>query len=137
MRLVLAAGARHRLGLQSRLRGGVTPPDAAAPHLPRPNRADQALVTGDAERLKQAVAAAIMARRMLDRAFAAAGRERADAQELRRLSPEYRTFEALVPAYWIDLIELAAVGDDQAIEILDAERESRARRAARRFRARR
>jgi hypothetical protein len=47
------------------------------------------------------------------------GREPLTLAELRRLSPEYRTFEALVLAHWVYLIELAAAGDKAPLEVLE------------------
>ena len=78
-------------------------------------------MTADAAALKQAVVIAIAARQLIDHAFKAAGRDPPTLEELRRLSPEFRDFERVAPVDWIPLIERAAQGDVEAIELLDVE----------------
>ena len=64
-------------------------------------------------------------RRRIDGACARIGREPLSLAGLRRLSPEFRHFEAVAPAGWIALIERAVEGDVEALEPLDAECERR------------
>ena len=82
-------------------------------------------MAADVDKLKLAISLAIRARRNIDAACAQVGRESLSLAQLRRLSPEFREFERVAPEGFVDLIELAAVGDAEALEVLDAECERR------------
>ena len=76
-------------------------------------------MTADVAALKQAVAIAIAARHLIDNAFTAAGRDPPSLSQLRQLSPDFRHFEAVAPPGFVALIELAAQGEGEALELLD------------------
>jgi hypothetical protein len=78
-------------------------------------------MAGDVAKLKRAIELAICARQNIAAACARAGCEPPTIEELRRLSPGFREFEEVAPRSWVELVELAARGDVEAIEVLDAE----------------
>ena len=75
----------------------------------------------DVAQLRLACAGAIVARRLLEHAFKAAGRAPPTIAELRRLSPDFCVFERVAPPNFVALIEQAAAGDDEALAQLDDE----------------
>ena len=84
-------------------------------------RAAGAVMAGDVDKLKRAIELAICARHNIDAACARVGIEPLSLEELRLISPEFREFERVAPVDWIPLIERAAQGDVEAIELLDVE----------------